>query len=450
MTLDLDMKLLPGGQSTCGTLQCVESGTEPRIKNISDMTVLRTGPGAGASRSKVGLVSERQPRVSTVWNGIKVDGTWSKQVAKITLYIAENLDCKSGVYTCEVRYFNALDEERLSVAQIGKTRSTHEHDVESSQVSTLSQQKSLALEMTMHQLNNRLEDNLRHLENRMEDRVGALDKALLQLQYRLVGKIDRDNLEGQNIQREQTEGKQPLKIQQIVDNISAINKNLKNLIEESASIKNTLVRENERGFFGREASCRKRDGKYRVIPFLKEFPLVCDDETDGGGWIVIQRRSSGSVNFYRNWATYKDGFGSVADDFWLGNERVHSLTSKDQYELMVSLEFNGTKASAIYDYFSIGNEESNYTLEVGTYSGSAGDSLGQHSGAQFSTFDRDHDSLDAHCAKVYYGAWWYGPRYCHASNLNGKWNELHNKGQRWSSLSGDKPVSSSEMKIRRL
>lgn len=31
----------------------------------------------------------------------------------------------------------------------------------------------------------------------------------------------------------------------------------------------------------------------------------CDQRHDPGGWTVIQRRVDGSVNFFRNWDTYK-------------------------------------------------------------------------------------------------------------------------------------------------
>ena len=59
--------------------------------------------------------------------------------------------------------------------------------------------------------------------------------------------------------------------------------------------------------------------------------------------------------------------------------------------------------------FSVGDESDKYKLRVGSYSGTAGDSLAWHNNMAFTTKDRDNDKSDSgNCAtKSWTGAWWY-------------------------------------------
>ena len=182
---------------------------------------------------------------------------------------------------------------------------------------------------------------------------------------------------------------------------------------------------------------------YPVI-YRSEFPgldtpILCDTITDGGGWIVIQRRSTGTVDFYRNWASYREGFGTLDNDFWLGNEKIHTITSSGEYELRVELKKTSQSKFALYSRFSLAGEDDNYAITVGSYSGTAGNSLAYHNGQSFSTYDRDNDKYSSNCAKSHTGAWWYNS--CYHSNLNGKWKSLG-----WNGFS---TPEFSEMKIRR-
>ncbi|GFR87915.1 fibrinogen C domain-containing protein 1 [Elysia marginata] len=177
------------------------------------------------------------------------------------------------------------------------------------------------------------------------------------------------------------------------------------------------------------------------------IPYLCDPVTDDGGWVIIQRRSSDAGNFYRGWQDYKDGFGTLDDNFWLGNKHIYALTSQGKYELRVDMgNIKGKATYAHYSEFSIDGESNRYTLRLGTYSGTAGDSLSRHNGRAFSTFDKDNDrSPRGNCAVARKGAWWYDK--CNDSNLNGNWADHANsqgaKHQKWG-------LSYSEMKIRRV
>ncbi|KAF0286641.1 Ficolin-1 [Amphibalanus amphitrite] len=93
--------------------------------------------------------------------------------------------------------------------------------------------------------------------------------------------------------------------------------------------------------------------------------LYCDMETDGGGWTVFQRRQDDTeqVDFYRDWQQYRDGFGNVSGQLWLGNELIHHLTARGPHQLRIDMEdFEGDRRFAQYASFSLADEADNYRL----------------------------------------------------------------------------------------
>ncbi|KAM8824996.1 angiopoietin-related protein 6 [Synchiropus picturatus] len=146
----------------------------------------------------------------------------------------------------------------------------------------------------------------------------------------------------------------------------------------------------------------------------------CDQSHNQGGWTVIQRRQDGSVNFFRTWEQYKQGFGNLDGEYWLGLEHLYWLTKQAQYKLRVALEdWQGRQVFAEYDSFHLEPESDWYRLRLGQYHGNAGDSLSWHNNKAFTTLDRDKDSYTGNCAHFQKGGWWY--HMCAHSNLNGVW-----------------------------
>ncbi|KAG8181081.1 hypothetical protein JTE90_016594 [Oedothorax gibbosus] len=189
----------------------------------------------------------------------------------------------------------------------------------------------------------------------------------------------------------------------------------------------------------------------------KPVEVYCDMETDGGGWTVIQRRGNylgAKDHFFQDWEAYKNGFGNVEEDFWLGNDNIFALTNQRLYSLRIDLrDVEGNKTYAAYDSFWIDDDNHKYTLHVRGYSGDAGDSLiASHNNQKFSTKDQDHDTdADTNCAQSYKGGWWYSA--CHTSNLNGLYprgkHESFADGVVWLSWKGyHESMDTVEIKIR--
>ncbi|XP_013913047.1 PREDICTED: ficolin-2-like [Thamnophis sirtalis] len=194
---------------------------------------------------------------------------------------------------------------------------------------------------------------------------------------------------------------------------------------------------------------------YTIYPQdCRPLRVLCDMDTDGGGWLVFQRRSDGSVDFFRDWADYKKGFGSELNEFWLGNDHLHRLTSIGKNELRVDLiDFESNHTFAKYGSFKVAAESDLYRLAVSNFTGgSAGDSLiPKHDTMAFSTRDKINNPKGQKCPLKCKGAWWY--RQCHDSNLNSLYFQGHHNsegdGINWRTGRGHHySYKHTEMKIR--
>ena len=193
----------------------------------------------------------------------------------------------------------------------------------------------------------------------------------------------------------------------------------------------------------------KSSGVYVIANFCgvkcSNTRAYCDTTSGGGGWLVVQRRQDGSVDFNRGWVDYEDGFGSLTGEFWYGLRPLHCLTNQGQWELRIDFTLtDGTKSYLSYSSFNIGPASSNYTLSISGFKGTtSSDPFSDHrlNGMPFTTKDRDNDKWSRNCAVKDAGGWWY--RICSHIFLNQQYKSTYGIY-----LSEWKALSFTEMKIR--
>ena len=144
-----------------------------------------------------------------------------------------------------------------------------------------------------------------------------------------------------------------------------------------------------------------------------EAEAYCDTINGGGGWLVVQRRQDGSVDFNRTWLEYEDGFGNLTGEFWYGLRALHCLTGQGGWEMRMDIKLaNDTNIILQYEQFKVASAKDKYKLTVGGFQGTTTDPMAYHNGMNFTTKDNDNDNNGNNCALYHglekpIGGWWY-------------------------------------------
>ena len=178
---------------------------------------------------------------------------------------------------------------------------------------------------------------------------------------------------------------------------------------------------------------KTKDGPHTIYPSrpgLTSLQVSCDQETNGGGWIMYQRRVDGTLNFTKNWAEYKYMFGNHGDkttELWLWNENVYQLLQSygsTQWELRIEVDaFDGSGCWVVASNFRMNNEALRYSMNWDSVFASKPELVGDlnyHKLIPFITLDNKEGSDDAkRCIGNYKGGWWYVD--CVSIFLNGEY-----------------------------
>eukprot|EP00095_Tigriopus_kingsejongensis_P009544 maker-scaffold114_size351134-snap-gene-1.11 protein:Tk09544 transcript:maker-scaffold114_size351134-snap-gene-1.11-mRNA-1 annotation:"ixoderin precursor " len=143
--------------------------------------------------------------------------------------------------------------------------------------------------------------------------------------------------------------------------------------------------------------------------FVEE--LYCDR-----GWTVIMRRGQygNPLDYFnRPMSDYISGFGDLMKEFWIGLDKLYTLTQQNENRLRIQLWDNDYQyREANYKVFKV-LRNTTYTLQVEGFSSPANafvlDGFGFANGSRFTAKDNDQDGeAGQNCAQILEGPGWFG------------------------------------------
>lgn len=159
------------------------------------------------------------------------------------------------------------------------------------------------------------------------------------------------------------------------------------------------------------------DGIYGIYLFdnepTKVTHVLC--EMSKGGWTVIFNKGNQNTTFDKLWNEFRDGFGEIDGDYWLGLNHMSLLTQRTKMELRVEMT-NSVEDRDVYEYeyFLVGSEADKFRLRISQLdlSSPTTDQFKGHNSMYFTTKDKDNDNdFTLNCATYFGGGWWFNNCY---------------------------------------
>ena len=170
---------------------------------------------------------------------------------------------------------------------------------------------------------------------------------------------------------------------------------------------------------------------------LSPFPVFCTIDK----FIVVQRRRAPfHLPFNRTRNDYKNGFGEVSGEFWLGLEKLYRITNQPYLKYSIRLEMkltSGVLHYLEYNDFYIGDEKERYKIaNIGTATAKTV-SYYIYKGHTFFTRDKDTSRK----LGATYNGFWY-----HPTSTSYNYVLVNRNVPSWTGISGS--VAYTEIKIR--